>query len=105
MHTNNEVEFEIGSYLSEDLATRNRACQFFEILESTKFDSVVVDFAHVQSITRSFADEYMKRKKTSKMSIHERNVPNNVQKMFEIVSAPADKKMVVNITQLEMHKL
>jgi hypothetical protein len=105
MHTSSEVEFEIKDCLSEDLSTRNRASHFFETMELSNATSVVVNFAQVQSITRSFADEYMKRKKVSKLTIHERNVPSNVQKMFEIVSAPSDKKRVVNIAQLKIGML
>lgn len=105
MHTSREVEFDIKACLSEDLSTRNRTSHFFEMMESSNATSVVVNFAHVKSITRSFADEYMKRKRASKLNIQESNVPSNVQKMFEIVGAPADKKMVVNIAKLKIETL
>jgi len=102
MSSKGEVEFEIKTYLSEGLATRSGASHFFEILESSSAGVIIVDFAHVESIARSFADEYMRRKKAPKLAIKERNVPNNIQKMFDIVSAPADKKMVVDIPQLKI---
>ncbi|MCE5295847.1 MAG: hypothetical protein LLG16_01935 [Euryarchaeota archaeon] len=99
------MEFDIKDCLSEDLATRNRASQFFEMLESSDSRSIVVNFTQVQSISRSFADEYLKRKKASHLTIHERNVPNNVQKMFEIVKSPAEKKTVVDISRLKIGML
>jgi hypothetical protein len=105
MHTSSEVEFDIKACLSEDLSTRNRTAHFFEMMGSSDATSVVVNFAQVKSITRSFADEYVKRKRASKLNIQESNVPNNVQKMFEIVSAPADKKRVVNIANLRIDML
>ena len=102
MNICNEVEFIIRDHLSEDLATRNRASQFFELMESSRADMIVVNFEKVQSISRSFADEYVKRKKASMMAVCEKNVPINIQKMLEIVSAPVEKKQIVNFEKLKI---
>jgi len=101
----NEMEFDIGDHLSEDLATRNGASRFFEFIESSRADMVVINFEKVQSITRSFADEYIKCKRASSMTIREENVPTNVRKMLEIVSASVEKKQVVNIEELNISPL
>jgi len=98
----NEVEFVIRNHLSEDLATRNRASQFFELMESSRADRVVVNFEMVQSISRSFADEYVKRKRAFRVAVSEKNVPINIQKMFEIVSAPVEKKQIINFDKLKI---
>ncbi len=48
---------------------------------------VIIDFEGVKTITRSFAHEYLQRKKASKKPVEERNVPSNVQRMMETVLA------------------
>ncbi|NLT36709.1 MAG: hypothetical protein GXX95_00915 [Methanomassiliicoccus sp.] len=105
MSISKEKEFEIRAYLSEDLATRNRAIQFFDIIESTDAENIVVNFANTLSISRSFADEYAKRKRAFKAPIREINVPTNIQKMFDVVNSPAKKKQVVNTEKLKIMML
>ena len=54
---------------------------------------VTIDFAGVKTITRSFAHEYLLRKKASNKLVEERNVPSDVQRMMEVVQAAQhDKK-------------
>jgi len=101
----NEIEFNIGDHLSEDLTTRNGASRFFELIGSSRADMVVINFEKVRSITRSFADEYVKCKRASSATICEENVPINVRKMLEIVSAPVGKKQVINLEELDISPL
>lgn len=102
MITSHESVFEIESYLSQDLATRHSASDFLEIVERTDANSVVISFHNVQSITRSFADEYQKRKRKSRLVIVESDVPSNVQKMFDIVGSPNAKSSIVDFHKLKI---
>jgi len=64
---------------------RGVADSFFDELERIKEDSIVVDFEGVRSISRSFAHQYVLRKRTSTKKIVEANVPENVSKMLRII--------------------
>lgn len=102
MNICNEVELAIKDQISEDLTTRNRASQFFEMVEASSFDRVVVNFDQVRSISRSFADEYVRRKMMSRVTVIEKNVPMNVKKMFDIVSSPVEKRQIIDLEKLRI---
>lgn len=75
----------ISKEVASDLALRDNAIQFFDKVNKDESKNVTIDFSNVNTITLSFADEYLKRKKRSKKEITEENVPLNILKMFEIV--------------------
>lgn len=85
--------------VSIDLALRDAADSFFDELEKMEID-VEVDFSNVRSISRSFAHQYMLRKKTSHRRIIELNVPQNVTKMFDIVSKSGRKSNILDIDSM-----
>jgi hypothetical protein len=61
-------EIGISKMLSNDLALRAVASDFFSTIESYPEKEVSIDFSNVFSISRSFAHEYHTRKlKTDKM--------------------------------------
>lgn len=81
--------------MSEDLALRHAAARLFERVDGMSASKVIMDFEGVKTITRSFAHEYLQRKKASKKHVEEMNVPPDVQRMLEIVlAAQHDKKRV-----------
>lgn len=71
--------------VSEDLALRNMAASVFEAKEFKGSGQVLVDFAGIKSISRSFAHEYMKRKNEQSCEVVDINVPPNIKRMFEVV--------------------
>jgi anti-anti-sigma regulatory factor len=79
-----KVNQELGKYLS----TRNTIKEFFEKIESTKLESVVMDFKEVDFISRSCADEYLKQKDASQINITEVNLSKNVKNMFRATLNP-----------------
>jgi sporulation protein YlmC with PRC-barrel domain len=80
------VKVDISKSVSENLSLRDIAGAFFDTLDAQKGGKLIIDFKRVKSISRSFAHEYLKRKSASRKNIVEVNVPQNVAKMFEIVS-------------------
>ena len=82
--------------ISVDLALRDSAREFFEFLESLPSEEVVLDFKDVLSISRSFAHEFVDRKRSSAKKIREINVPQNVRKMFAVVEEPRKKQHIFN---------
>jgi hypothetical protein len=54
-------------------------------VESLRCPDIVIDFCEVETITRSFAHEYVTRKERSFLRINEVNVPDNVGRMFKVI--------------------
>lgn len=81
----------IKESISPDLALRNSAENFFKRVDRLEHNKIVVDFTDVKTITRSFADEYLNQKKSTKKEIIDVNVPENVAKMFAVVEKKPEK--------------
>lgn len=89
-------------HASTDLSTRASATSFFDSIESLDSLDVEVDFKGVKTITRSFAHEYIERKKASRTRVSEINVPVNVQKMFDVVNEQGEKHKVVDMSKVKV---
>ena len=76
---------EIKDIISTDLALREMADMFFTKLELLTDDEISISFANIRSISRSFAHQFIVRRKLSKKKIQEVNLPPHVQKMFTLV--------------------
>lgn len=86
----------IKDAISSDLALRDSANSFFDLIESKKFsDDIQVDFSDIKSISRSFAHQYLQRKSACKKEVEEINVPENISKMFEIIKNQDEKKSFI----------
>lgn len=75
--------------LGNNIFTRNACCFFFENLNKLKDEEIILDFSKVKFVSRSFVDEYLKRKQISKKRIVEINMSEEVCSMFNIFK---DKK-------------
>lgn len=84
----------ISQIISPNLAFRHNAKEMFENIESYPEKKIILDFANVRTITRSFAHEYLSRKANTSKHIVETNVPEHVKKMFAIVENTSEKKKI-----------
>ena len=91
------VSVSIQKVLSPDLALRVLADRFFDYVEALAVNDIVVDFAGVASISRSFAHQYILRKARTQKNITEVNVPAPVQRMFQIVQQPKTETVLADI--------
>ena len=87
--------------IAVDLALRDSARKLFEKIEAAKTDVVILDFTSVRSISRSFAHEFITRKRASSKEVKEIHVPANVRKMFVVVESPRVKKKVYKAKVIE----
>jgi len=87
--------------ISVDLALRDSAREFFKFIESLPSEEVLLDFRDVKSISRSFAHEFVDRKRSSQKKITEVNVPQNVRKMFVVVEEPRVKQPIFNTRMIK----
>lgn len=92
------IKILISKQVSTDLALRNSADRFFDLIDSIKQDTLIIDFKNVQFISSSFAHQYYLRKKSSKKTINEINMSSDIKKMFKIVSEPKPKKQLITMT-------
>lgn len=93
------MKVRIKDKLSVDLALRDAADLFFDDLEKMKID-IEVDFSDIRSISRSFAHQYLVRKKQNSRRVTEVNMPENVIKMFDIVSKSRQKSNILDIDSM-----
>ena len=77
----------VAEKLSKDLALREVADSFLRWLENQPAKKLIVDFADINSISRSFAHQYVLMKNASHKSIEDINVPDNVAKMLKVVES------------------
>jgi STAS-like domain of unknown function (DUF4325) len=104
-----ERAIQIRKEASSDLALRNIADSFFDKVETMPEQKIQIDFSNVFSITRSFAHQYILRRKKSQKIITEINVPENVEKMFRILDNTRIKfldadSMKAETIQLDLEK-
>ena len=79
-----------------DLATRKSCDRLFQSLEQTPEKQITLDFSKTQSISRSFAHQYLMRKNSSTKIILEIHVPKTVQEMINFVKNESGKKPTDN---------
>ncbi|MGH9923607.1 MAG: STAS-like domain-containing protein [Nitrososphaerales archaeon] len=95
----------VAEKISTDLALRTVADDLFDWLESLPADRITLDFTGIRSISRSFAHQYVSRKKTSTKQINEINLPDNVAKMFWIVEHPTQNHSPINLDSTPVVRL
>lgn len=80
------------------LALRITAQKIFMSKEVCDAKSIILDFAGIESMSSSFAHEYLQRKRRHTCKISEINVSTDIQKMFNVVkNRKVRKKPVMNI--------
>lgn len=77
-----EIQKDVGSLLM----FRSAVTPFFRKIARFRSHQVVVDFSKVDFMSRSFADEYLAAKSTSKKLVTEEHVSPEVRRMFDLVS-------------------
>ncbi|MBI5225643.1 DUF4325 domain-containing protein [Candidatus Micrarchaeota archaeon] len=96
------VTIVLKEFVASDLALRDSADRLFDNVESVKSMKVTLDFAGIESITRSFAHQYRVRKESARKQILETNVPTVVSRMFVVVAASRPKTPFVDIKAIKV---
>jgi hypothetical protein len=96
----------IKDVISLDLALRDSANSFFNLIERNNFADVVqIDFSGVSSISRSFAHQYLQRKNESKKIIKEINLSESIARMFDVVRNSNHKKDIIDRSSVRFIRL
>ena len=100
------MNLKVCQVVGPDLATRNGCDNMFSLIEQSQDSNITLDFSEVSSISRSFAHEYIIKKKLSSKTVSEIHVPVSVRKMLELVNSkqfqkkPIENKNMKTVTIL-----
>lgn len=97
MTTFSQKSIQLKESISPNLFLREYADELFDSLNNRKNSSIIIDFAGIQSMSRSFAQEFLYRLEKSENIITIVNEPENVKKMFDIVREPKKKLILANM--------
>lgn len=81
----------LADLFTSNLGIRLNAENLFKQLENKDYEKIVMDFKNVKFMSRSFAQEYVSRKKLLNIPVTEENISDNVQEMFNLVKTDAVK--------------
>ena len=75
----------IEKHIHKTLGMNISAKELFEEINNSPNPNIVIDFTGIIAMGRSFAQEYIYQKMKSDKNIFEENLPEDVEKMFEVV--------------------
>ena len=75
----------LSDYFGKMAVIRNAVADFFSVISQFSEKEILIDFKGLEFISRSCADEYIKRKLHSDKQIKETNIQKNVLLMFFLV--------------------
>ncbi len=76
----------LSEKLNPHLGMNFAAKELFDEINSSNINSYIFDFSNVIFMSRSFTQEYIFQKLKTDKEIVEVNVPDDAQKMFDVVS-------------------
>lgn len=80
----NELKIILEDEIGNDLGQRSKIEDLFKNI-NPNITKVTMDFRNIEFIGRSFAQEYLNQKHFASFKVIEENVPEDVQKMFDII--------------------
>lgn len=79
-----EIEVFLKKEIGADLGSRQKIEKLFKNIEP-HVSMVIMNFEGIEFIGRGFAQEYLNRKHLASFEVVEKNMPEDIQKMFEII--------------------
>lgn len=79
-----EIEIFLKKEIGSDLGSRNKIEELYQNLDKNT-SKIIMNFKGVEFIGRSFAQEYLNQKHFASFEVIEKNVPEDVEKMFDII--------------------
>ena len=78
-------------HFGNNIFTRSAIIEFFDEIKKQKTKEITIDFKNIDFISRSCADEYLKRKEKSNKIISEKNMQEQICFMFKAVKNQYEK--------------
>lgn len=79
-----EIEIFLKKEIGQDLGSRQKIEELFRNINPNA-DRVIFNFEGIEFMGRTFAQEYLNRKHAAPFEVVERNMPEDVEKIFEII--------------------
>jgi len=79
----NKRTLRVKKTISEHLVFRDSVSTLFQQIKQHRNTDVILDFSDVKSVSRSFAQEYLKQKKNQSFPLKEKKMIPDVKKMFD----------------------
>ncbi|MBQ8017785.1 MAG: hypothetical protein IJ258_06730 [Methanobrevibacter sp.] len=80
----NQIEVYLEKEIGPDLGSRQKIEELFKNIDSNA-SKVIMNFEGIDFMGRSFAQEYLNRKHIATFEVIEKNMSEDIQKMFEII--------------------
>ncbi len=74
----------LEDFFDTQIITRKAMEEFFENVSQTTEKEIILDFKKIEFISRSCADEYLKKRSDTKKKIREMNMSEEVKKMIAL---------------------
>lgn len=84
MNDNMETEIFLKEKIGSDLGSRQKIEEIFTNIDENT-SRVVMDFEGIEFMGRSFAQEYLNQKHFATFEVIEKNVPEDIEKMFDTI--------------------
>lgn len=84
----------IKDHVDKNLALRVYADDFFNYIESLDYNTLVIDFDGVVSVSRSFAHQFLNLMKNCQKRITIVNQSNEIKLIFNAVRYPREKSVI-----------
>ncbi|HMA82943.1 MAG TPA: DUF4325 domain-containing protein [Candidatus Thermoplasmatota archaeon] len=91
----------VDAILSQHLVFRDAVSDLFDYIKNMNVTKVVLDFSHVKSISRSFAQEYLHQLDKQSIKIKEVNMSLQLKKMFRSVKKAHRKSSPLNLNDIK----
>jgi hypothetical protein len=79
-----EIEIILKKEIGSDLGSRQKIEKLFKNINEN-VSKVIMNFEGVEFMGRSFAQEYLNRKHFASFEVVEKNMSEDIKKMFEII--------------------
>ena len=79
-----ELKIILEDEIGRDLGQRSKIEEIFTNI-SPNVTKVIMDFKNIEFMGRSFAQEYLNQKHFASFEVIEENVPEDVDKMFDMI--------------------
>ncbi len=82
---NKQRKIQLTKFISKNLIFRDSANELFNYINNFDAPEIIIDFHKIQSITRSFAQQYLINKEKSNKIITNINIASNIKNMFDLI--------------------
>lgn len=80
----NEIEILLKKEIGSDLGSRQEIEEIFNNIDKNT-SKVIMNFEDIEFMGRSFAQEYLNQKNSAPFEIIEKNMPPEIEKMFDVI--------------------